>query len=208
MNVMNSLKEKFPHISFGFHHIITEREDWDSLHEYDKFFDDVYPSSELNSFTRLILEDDQISALDVANLITSKINCTHLKLQKLLFFFYTNYIDKHRKKPFKEKFLAWDYGPVVEEVYQKYKSYGRSSMTDREDDKTPIMKGESFKLSVYSRWKKTPIYGRILDSLEETLKEFGDYTANELVELTHQKGSPWDLVFQDGIGRNDIIEID
>src|SRR5699024_9651884 len=88
LKIMDDLKIKFPHLSFGFHHLQTEFKDWQSVHEYDLFFDDVFPVSEIEVFTRLIIEDDQVSALDVANLITSKISCTHLKLQKLLFFFY------------------------------------------------------------------------------------------------------------------------
>lgn len=207
LHIMDELKNKFPHLSFGFHHLQTDFKDWQSVHEYDMFFKDVFPVSDLESFTRLILEDDQISALDVANLITSKINCTHLKLQKLLFFFYSDYAEKHKRVPFNEKFVAWDYGPVIEEVYHRYKIHGRGSIGPGEDNITPIIKGEPFKLSVYSRWKKTPVYGDILESLEETLDQYGDKTANELVDITHQKDSPWDMVFRDGSGRNSIIEI-
>src|SRR5699024_9478304 len=147
---------------------------------------------------KLISEDEQISALDVASLIVSKTNCTHLKLQKLLFFFYEKYINKYKTTPFSEKFLAWDYGPVVPEVYDVYKIYGRSSIQNREDDSVQIMKEEDFKLSVYSRFKKTPIYGNVLETLEDTLDEYGEKSANELVSITHQEGSPWDKVFNHG----------
>lgn len=206
LHIMNNLKGEFPHLSFGFHHLQTESRKWPSVQEYDMFFSDVFAVNDVEAFARLISEDDKVSALDVANLITTKINCTHLKLQKLLFFFYSKYIKKYGATPFSEKFLAWDYGPVVPEVYDAYKKYGRSNIGYAEDNTTTIIKEEPFKLSVYSRFKKTPIYGKILDSLDETLKEYGDFTANKLVSITHQKNSPWDKVFQGGRGRNNVID--
>lgn len=201
------LKGKFPHLSFGFHHLQTESKDWQSIVEYDMFFNDVFPVAGLDAFTKLISGDEQVSALDLANLITSKISCTHLKLQKLLFFFYSAYIEKYNAKPFPEKFLAWDYGPVVPEVYDVYKTYGRDSIRHKEDNSIQIMKREDFKLSVYSRFKKIPTYIDILEILDEMLNEYGDKSAEELVAITHQKDSPWDKVFNQGEGRNDIIEI-
>lgn len=204
---VRKLNEKFPHLSFGFHHLQTESNKWKSVMDYDSFFKDVFPVNEIEDFGRLISTDEQVSALDVANLITSKINCTHLKLQKLLYFFYTDYIRKHKVKPFSEDFLAWDYGPVVREVYDAYKSYGRSNIHSKEDDITLIMKERDFKLSVYSRFKKTSIHGNVLETLEETLNEYGDKSATELVNLTHQKDSPWDKVFKGGSGRNSVIQI-
>ncbi|GAA0414958.1 hypothetical protein GCM10008934_02280 [Virgibacillus salarius] len=205
--ITSDLKQNFPYLSFGFHHLQTDSKDWRSVFEYDMFFKNVFPVSDLDSFKKFISEDDQISALDVANLITTKISCTHLKLQKLLFFFYEEYIASYKTKPFPEKFLAWDYGPVIREVYDVYKSYGRNKIEHSEDNSTPIIKEEPFKLSVYSRFKKTPVYGKVLEALDGTLNKYGDKKATELVELTHQKNEAWDQVFQDGLGRNQVIEV-
>src|SRR5690625_1004935 len=207
LQTMSDLKSRFPHLCFGFHHLQTDSKGWQSVYEYDMFFKDVYPVNELESFSRFISEDDQVSSLDVANLITSRIGCTHLKLQKLLFFLYREYIKTNKTPPFTEKFRAWDYGPVIREVYDEYKSYGRSSIEYSEDDSTPIVKEEPFKLSVYSRFKKTPIYGKILESLDRTLIDYGSKSASELVDITHQKNSPWEKAFQDGKGRNSIIDL-
>ena len=207
LQVMGELKYKFPHLSFGFHHLQTDFNDWKSVYEYDMFFRDVYPVTDLESFTRLITDDEQVSALDIANLITSRISCTHLKLQKLIYFFYSEYIKKHKNPPFAEKFYAWDYGPVIPEVYDKYKIYGRSNIGEGVEDNTKmIIKEEPFKLSVYSRFKKTLMYGRFLDSLDITLEKFGDLSANDLVDITHLPETPWDKVYRKGVGRNGIIE--
>ena len=32
-----------------------------------------------------------------------------------------------------------------------------------------------------------------MESIDETLKKYGDFTANELVDLTHRKQTPWDM---------------
>lgn len=206
--ILDELNRKFPHLTFSFHHLQTDSNDWESVFEYDMFFKDVFPVNDVESFTRLITEDDKVSALDVANLITAKIDCTHLKLQKLLFFFYCEYIKQNDYPPFNEKFLAWDYGPVIREVYDKYKHYGRSNIEYKEDDTNMIIKEEPFKLSVYSRFKKTPVYSRILAALDKTLQQYGEKSANELVNISHLSGTPWDITFQNGSGRNRVIEYD
>jgi len=206
--LMNELKKTHPHLSFGFHHILTEQESWASIKEYDMFFKDIFPVNSQETFIKLISEDDKISALDIANLIISKISCTHLKLQKLLYFFYCNHIKNKGYPPFPEKFLAWDYGPVIREVYDTYKVYGRNNIKYSEDDVTTIVKEEPFKLSVYSRFKKTPTYGDVLESLDETLIEYGNHSANRLVDITHQDRTPWDKTFQEGKGRNNEISVD
>ena len=211
ITIMHGIKEAYPHLSFGFHHLQTAHKNWDSVVAYDRFFEDVSPVTDLGTFKKLITADEQVTALDIANLITSKVEITHLKLQKLLFFFYREFKRQHNKLPFKEDFLAWDYGPVIREVYDKYRTNGRGLISEsglelKEDDTQIIYKEDPFKLSVYSRFMKTPNFGDILVSLESTLKEYGDLSASDLVELTHQDGSPWSQVYRNGFGKNQIID--
>jgi uncharacterized phage-associated protein len=202
--LMEKLKEEFKHLSFGFHHLQTADYSWDSVMKYDKFFSDVTPIHEFEQFKFSILEDQKVSALDVANLMTAHLKCTHLKLQKLLYLFYCKYTNKYRVKPFDEDFYAWQYGPVIKEVYDKYKIYGRNAI-NVEDDTQPIDKEKLFKLSVSSRFMKTPLHQMILDVLEETLTEFGHLDAFQLVDITHVQGGPWDRIYRHGLGRDEKI---
>jgi uncharacterized phage-associated protein len=128
-------------------------------------------------------------ALAVANFIIEKgreenITIRHLKLQKLLYFCYAWYAGNKGQELFSEDIEAWAFGPVVREVYLKFKDYG--SMPIRElameldwaDDKfvepkiTPAL--ESDLLPVWNEYKRKP------DAW--------------LVEATHAKGEPWRVV--------------
>ena len=71
------------------------------------------------------------SAIDVSRYVILRCNqlgrtISNLKLQKLLYFAWKNYYKKYRKYLFNENFEAWQFGPVVRNVYYDYcahKSY-------------------------------------------------------------------------------------
>jgi uncharacterized phage-associated protein len=204
MSKMDILKNEFPHLSFGFHHLQTPSTSWKSITDYDRFFSDVAPIDDIEIFKDFISEDLSVSALDVANLITARLKCTHLKLQKLMYLFYCRYVEKFRLRPFDEKFYAWQYGPVIKEVYDKYKVYGRQIL-DHEDDYFTIDKERPFILSVSSRFSKTPIHHQIVDVLSDVIGEYGHLDAYTLVDITHIEEGPWDKTFKNGIGKDKII---
>lgn len=204
MEKMEGLKREFPDLSFGFHHLQTSDITWKSIVDYDHFFADVAPIDDITIFKIFIAEDLRVSALDVANLITSRLKCTHLKLQKLLYLFYCKYVKKYGRKPFDESFYAWPYGPVIKEVYDKYKVYGREVL-EFEDDDVPIDKEESFILSVSSRFSKTKMHQEVVNILSEVIEEYGGFDAFTLVDITHSEGGPWDKVFRNGLGKDKVI---
>lgn len=207
--LMNDLKSTYPDISFGFHHLKTDEKTWESVVAYDKFFDDVFPVSNIDSFIRFLADDGELTSLDIANLISSKIECTHLKLQKLLYFFYVNYIKQYGKAPFQEKFVAWKYGPVIKEVYDTYKKYSDNNIDDfAEDNNVAINQDATFKLSVYSRFKQVSNLNKYLTVIDETLHMYKDRSPWELVDLTHQPGEPWAIVTKGGKHLNKIISED
>ena len=49
---------------------------------------------------------------------------TNLKLQKILYFIQVNFLVTIDNPCFKEDIFAWGFGPVIPEVYRKYKAYG------------------------------------------------------------------------------------
>ena len=46
---------------------------------------------------------------------------TNLKLQKILYFAQCAYLALYDKPLFEDEVLAWEYGPVISSVYNKYK---------------------------------------------------------------------------------------
>ena len=51
---------------------------------------------------------------------------SNLKMQKLLYYAQGHFLATYKKPLFDDKIEAWKYGPVVKEVYDKFKIYGRS----------------------------------------------------------------------------------
>lgn len=96
---------------------------------------------------------------------------TNLKLQKLLYFLEAIYmVISNKDNLFDEEFYASNLGPSNDAIYGKYKEFG----------KIPIMLDERINIP-----KENLKYIKILFEL------FGDYTAYDLVALSHCNGSPW-----------------
>ncbi len=81
------------------------------------FFKDVIITSDEETFIELVSQDQELTAYDVAKFILSIIPSTHLKLQKLLYFAYAEFLLRTGERLFKEPILAFKYGPVVESVF-------------------------------------------------------------------------------------------
>jgi uncharacterized phage-associated protein len=97
---------------------------------------------------------------------------SNLKLQKLLYYAQGFFLAIHDKPLFKDKIYAWEYGPVVENVYHEYKHYGSNAI-------------EKPKNLDYSKFN--PI---IITHLEEINTVFGQYSAWRLMQMAHSE-KPW-----------------
>ena len=118
-----------------------------------------------------------LSAFDIASWFISYNNSqestdflTNLKLQKLLYYAQGISIKYTGKTLFTEPICAMQYGPVVEEVYNKYKTYGRN----------PI--DETIKIPTFENDVEV--------ILEDVFDEYGQFSAGKLVDMTHHE-SPW-----------------
>lgn len=86
---------------------------------------------------------DTINSLDLAKHVLkfrnldNKIEFTHLKLQKTLFYIEAFHLAMLDKPLIKENFEAWDYGPVLPLVYHSYKQYGGDTIPAIEEEPLP-----------------------------------------------------------------------
>lgn len=97
--------------------------------------------------------------------------CSNLKLQKVLYFLQAEFLVTKRKRLFREPIIAWDFGPVVKEVYEEYKMFGSGTI--------PI----AYMTSPFIELEDL----QILDTM---LTELQDYSSATLTNITlHQ--SPW-----------------
>lgn len=117
------------------------------------------------------------SALDVSKHIIQRCNETgntisNLKLQKILYFVQAEFLVSTGGACFPEAIEAWDFGPVVPEVYHRYKVYGSANI--------PYMGGgKTVKISSKDQ--------KLMDGI---IDECSGYSASSLVEITHQQ-DPW-----------------
>lgn len=54
---------------------------------------------------------------------------SNLRLQKLLYFVQVEFIKETGQAAFNEEIEAWSFGPVVPEIYRKYKVFGREDIS-------------------------------------------------------------------------------
>lgn len=189
-------------VSVSTHFIQTDSKDWRSIVEKDYFFKEVELIGDINTFIKLINQDRVLIGLDVAKYILSKVKCTHLKLEKLVYLCFADYLCKYDKELYKDQIYAYKYGPVVKSVYEKYKVYGYKEI---EQDNENIDTVNIFEMPSRSRILFAEDGVNKINSIDATLKIYGNFTANDLVNITHRKSTPWDISGRGEI-ENKIIE--
>lgn len=185
----NILFECGDDVSVSTHLIETDSKEWNSVVQKDKFFDNIKLIQSVDEFIKLIKDDRKLIGLDVAKYILKKINCTHLKLQKLTYFCYADYLCKTGERLFEDKIFAYQLGPVVKSVYDKYK---RQGIIKREDNRTDCNDTTS-ELSMQSRILFAYDGAKKMKSIDETIERYKDLEANALVDLTHKPNTPWSM---------------
>ena len=135
-------------------------------------------------------KDSQITALDVSKFLLSLKSMTNLKLQKMIYLVYAEYLEKTGKKLFKDDIIAFKYGPVVPSVYEYYKDNGRNNIQVDKDEE--IFAQEITLPMVLARFLQSLDEKNVIDSIQRTFEKYGKLTASELVAITHRKGTPWD----------------
>lgn len=100
---------------------------------------------------------------------------SNLKLQKSLYLIQAYFLIQTEKPCFLEEIEAWDFGPVVPEVYRKYKQFGSADIHVRCRSLEEIQKG-------FEKEDRKMI--------EEVVNRFADFSATDLTILT-QNQMPW-----------------
>lgn len=111
---------------------------------------------------------------------------SNLKLQKLLYYAQGCFLAIKGIPLFPEKILAWDHGPVVNEVYQEYK-VNRSRGIEYNGDYDGSIKPEDEKI------------------LKEVYSIFGQYSAWGLRNKAHNE-QPWMETERNHEIKNDLIK--
>ena len=181
-------------IPISSHLIQTESVSWDSVVRYDPFFKDVYLARSVSDFINKVRAGRFLTGLDVAHYILSQIPCTHLSLEKLVYFAYADYLCDHMKCLFEDRIFAFTHGPVVESVYESYKRSGKRYVNSKSDPGDAIISTTVREMPAASRILFAEDGIEKICSIKDTLRKYGRMSSSELVSLTHRDGSPWSYV--------------
>lgn len=128
------------------------------------------------------------SALNIAKYIIDK--CTkekypisNLQLQKILYYIQREFLQQGIQA-FPEEIEAWQFGPVVPEVYRQYCGFGALPIRMR------------YMISIEADDVK------IINLIVEKKRMLNPW---DLVSDTHSSGKAWDLIYRNGLGDHQII---
>lgn len=113
---------------------------------------------------------------------------SNLKLQKIMYFVQAEFLVSKNQPCFAEEIEAWDFGPVIPEVYREYKIFGSANIPVVRRIERPLVLSE----------EDQELINGIVD-------ECAQYSASALVEITHNQ-SPWLDAYAPGF--NNIISKD
>ena len=111
---------------------------------------------------------------------------TDMKLQKMLYFAQCWHLVRYNELLFSSRIEAWQHGPVVPEAYAIYKSNGCNPI-----HADPVR---------YDALSKTE-----LTTILDVFRYYSRFSASGLRELSHEKGTPWDRVYQPGEKHIEIL---
>lgn len=111
---------------------------------------------------------------------------SNLQLQKILYYLQVHFA-KSGKRLYIEDIYAWQYGPVIPEIYYMFSGYGACKIANR---------------------YKTNIEPEDQKEIEPIIQRLIQISPWSLVEMTHKAGDPWSVAYDDGLGVNSIIDFD
>lgn len=129
---------------------------------------------------------------EVANAIlkiaeTEGFQLTNMSLNKIVYFAHAWSLAIHHKPLVDSSFEAWQYGPVHPQLYRQLKRFGDQTITGRLT-RINLEDGSDIEFDVN------------LDKHDENLIRkitlfYGNYSASRLVQISHERGAPWDQVW-------------
>ena len=128
----------------------------------------------------------EIAKYNISKCTVEKHPISNLQLQKILYYIQREFL-KYGCEAFSDEIEAWQFGPVVPEVYRQYCGFGAMPITmtyctDICDD-----------------------YIKIINPIIEKKRDLNPW---DMVEDTHMVGKAWDIVYQGGVGDHQIIPKD
>lgn len=133
-------------------------------------------------------------AMTIANYVIEYSNIKgysidNLRLQKMLYFLQCYFLTQKDDVLFSDSIKKWPYGPVVNEVYDNFKTYGPNPITSPEKSYVKIgVEGNEYSVSIkeYNHKDITKEEKTIIEFVIESLKDLDTFL---LVNITHKEPS-------------------
>ena len=132
------------------------------------------------------------SALEIAKYVIDK--CTrdeqpvsNLQLQKILYYIQKTFL-KNGTEAFEDEMEAWQFGPVVPNVYYHYCGYGAMPISITKENFTILSSDASY-----------------IDKIVEEKRVLDPW---DLVAETHKEDGAWAKIYRKGLGNHCVIPTD
>lgn len=132
------------------------------------------------------------TAIDLSKYIVSKcIDDSHpisnLQLQKILYYIQKDFLSRD-DIAFSDAIEAWQFGPVVPNVYYHYCGYGAMPISSTHERFAIEVKDED-----------------VINKIVESKRSLDPWT---MVAETHKANGAWDQIYKKGLGNHQVIPID
>lgn len=130
---------------------------------------------------------------DVANYVLDSadrrdIVITNLSLQKLVYFIHGWFYSIYDQPLVKNKFEAWQYGPVQRVLYDQFKALREKPIRDLRATHIDPETGQNV-------YREPRIDAGHAEIIEQVLDKYSKFTAGQLVEQSHVEDGPWEYVW-------------
>jgi len=105
---------------------------------------------------------------------------TPMQLMKLVYIAHGWALAVLGRDLFSNRIEAWKYGPVIPDLYQATKQFGRNEIP----------------LALIDEFAESGIDAPTNAFLEDVFSKYGHLSAIDLSNLTHQSGTPWDQKYE------------
>lgn len=117
---------------------------------------------------------------------------TNLSLQKIVYFVHGLFLKRFGRALISGYFEAWKFGPVHPMLYDSFKGYGSNAICDVAY-RVDLLTGERAEVQI-------PMDVDLQSTLRNFARPYLDMSPGRLVDLSHSKGSPWDILTTDSAG--------
>lgn len=116
---------------------------------------------------------------------------SNLQLQKILYYIQYNCLKKTGNILFRDDIEAWQFGPVIPDIYYHFCGFGSMRIT-----------------VIFPECKKIDVTDKIKNIIDDVIEDKREINPWDMVKETHRDNGPWSLTFKNGEGNKKVISIE